>query len=442
MARVSPLIVLGAFAIAIGCAAKGGSNPGGTPTPTSTVPTPTPTPTFNPNAPKYHEDVQPIVYNHCQTCHSAGGVADAPPIDVYTTAATWASSMDADTAQRLMPPWPPEPTCRTDYKNERMLSATDVQTIHDWYMGGSQEGNPANAPTPTPTPSPLPSPSVVLDPGADFAFGGAGSPTDLYECFRLHTGIASGQTADMIRASVTPGNTAIVHHIILYREPNGASKAAGDMGACPGVPGSGLDEFLVGWVPGAAPLEFPADTGMRLADTDAIDMQVHYHNGTIAQTDRSTAALWFNPTQVTNIARVIWAGTTSINIPAGAQDWSTGVHTCTVPGSGKSATVLGLAPHMHTHGIKFHSDLTQGSTTSCLMDIARWRFEWQGGYMFQNPITIHSGDKITTQCDYQNVSGSSAITFGEGTGNEMCFDFFYIVNWPDTSLTSQFDCVN
>jgi hypothetical protein len=428
--RVPGWLLLGFVAIplaVVACTTKNGAGDDSSTTPSST--TPNPTPSLDPNAPKYHEDVQPIVYNHCQSCHTTGGLA--PAIDTYPIASTLSALMDQRTADRSMPPWPPEPSCGQDYRSARLLSAADQDTIHRWWLGGSQEGNPANAPTATPTPVPLPSPDKVLDPGADFSFGGPTAPADLYECFRLKTGLPAN--ADFIRAQVTPGNKAIVHHIILYKEANGAdvSKPAGDIGECGGVPG-GSPEFLVGWVPGAAPLEFPADTGMALASTDAIVMQVHYHNNGTPQTDHSMATLWYASAPVTNHARVIWGAASvgpGINggIPAGQSDTETG--SCTVP-SGQNPVLLGVAPHMHTHGTQFDAQLTPagGGAASCLIDIAHWDFGWQGGYMYNAPIQLHSGDKISTTCTWNNTTGST-LHFGEGTGDEMCFDFMYMVGW-------------
>jgi hypothetical protein len=38
------------------------------------------------------------------------------------------------------------------------------------------------------------------------------------------------------------------------------------------------------------------------------------------------------------------------------------------------------------------------------------------------PITVQTGDVITTTCTYTNPT-NQMVRFGENTGNEMCFNF-------------------
>ena len=38
------------------------------------------------------------------------------------------------------------------------------------------------------------------------------------------------------------------------------------------------------------------------------------------------------------------------------------------------------------------------------------------------PIVVESGDKVITTCTFDNDTDQT-ITFGENTGNEMCFNF-------------------
>jgi hypothetical protein len=49
-------------------------------------------------------------------------------------------------------------------------------------------------------------------------------------------------------------------------------------------------------------------------------------------------------------------------------------------------------------------------------------FNEQGVYAFDTPLTINTGDTVVTTCTYDNDTNST-VTFGENTGNEMCFNF-------------------
>ena len=79
--------------------------------------------------------------------------------------------------------------------------------------------------------------------------------------------------------------------------------------------------------------------------------------------------------------------------------------------------------------------MTASSVNSCLMTIPRWDFNWQGGYLLQQPLTLKSGDKIQTTCTYNNNT-ASAVSFGESTGDEMCFGFMTVIAASQPTFTS------
>ncbi len=415
----------------------------GTPTPT-----PTPTGTPDPDPPTYYEDVLPIVIAKCQSCHTTGGIA--PAIDTYAGAQPRSAIMKDFTAHRplptdtpatgpftgnpRMPPWPPEVACGETYKNPRLTTDVEIDTFRRWHDAGALEGNPGNAPTPTPTPMPTPSPTVELT-GPTFNY--TGSPVDLYQCFRLNPGIAAA--SDFVRAEVIPANKLVVHHVILYKETN-PQGPDGESFSCGGIPNSGNAgqpaEFLVGWVPGAAPLEFPPNVGMRLATTDRILMQVHYHDVGSVQTDPGTKVrFWFDAgIPAAGRARVMWAGNGTFSIPANTTGYSAN-GTCTVNLAG-GVTILGVSPHMHKRGTKFLARWERtGTFDRCMVSIDKWDFEWQGGYMFETPLVMSQNDKIRTTCTWNNET-NSPIGFGEGTDEEMCFLFMYTLG--ANSAPSQF----
>ncbi len=64
------------------------------------------TPPVGEPAVTYWQDVEPIFYTNCQSCHTAGGIAPFA-IDDPETAIVFAPIIAEQTASRLMPPWPP-----------------------------------------------------------------------------------------------------------------------------------------------------------------------------------------------------------------------------------------------------------------------------------------------------------------------------------------------
>ena len=49
-------------------------------------------------------------------------------------------------------------------------------------------------------------------------------------------------------------------------------------------------------------------------------------------------------------------------------------------------------------------------------------FNEQGTFPLTPTVKLEMGDVVTTTCTYDNP-GDTAVTFGENTGNEMCFNF-------------------
>jgi len=56
------------------------------------------------------------------------------------------------------------------------------------------------------------------------------------------------------------------------------------------------------------------------------------------------------------------------------------------------------------------------------MHDAPFSFMEQGSFPLEKPVVLNAGDKVITTCTFTNTSNAT-VTFGENTGNEMCFNF-------------------
>jgi hypothetical protein len=56
------------------------------------------------------------------------------------------------------------------------------------------------------------------------------------------------------------------------------------------------------------------------------------------------------------------------------------------------------------------------------MHDAAFSFDEQQAYALTPPVQLVTGDKVITTCTYDNPT-DHAVTFGENTENEMCFNF-------------------
>src|SRR5262245_39868447 len=100
-----------------------------------------------PGAPiTFHQDVEPILQQHCQSCHRPGEIGPMPLLS-YEQARPWAKAIRAAVQQKQMPPWFADPA-HGRFANDRTLTRAEVDTLVGWVQGGAPEGNPQDAPAP------------------------------------------------------------------------------------------------------------------------------------------------------------------------------------------------------------------------------------------------------------------------------------------------------
>ena len=95
-------------------------------------------------APTFNQDIAPILYQNCATCHRPGEVAPFSLL-TYQDAAKRASLIAAVTKKRYMPPWKPEPGYG-DFDHVRRLTDDQIAQLQEWAATGAQEGDAANKP--------------------------------------------------------------------------------------------------------------------------------------------------------------------------------------------------------------------------------------------------------------------------------------------------------
>jgi hypothetical protein len=387
----------------------------------------------------YYKDVEPILKQHCQSCHFDGGIGPFS-LQTYDAAKKVAALMAAATSQHIMPPWMPAPGCG-DIRDARVLTPTEIAVIGAWSTTGMAAGDPADAPSVKPNLGPdLGAPGATLDPGADYV------PNDLltddYHCTLIDPGLAQAQ--DLIGFNVHPGSTATVHHVLLFSVTKDKvaavqAKDAAEAGAgwtCFG--GTGVDgtPTIGGWVPGSGASAFPPPTGIHLEAGTQVVMQIHYNLLTVKHVaDRTKADLYYAVTPIPLLRRAAIAAVANTTFAV-------------LPGT-KSQTVVadlpinrayalwGVVPHMHVHGTDIKVAIKHADGTStCAVDIPKWNFHWQQFYYYQQPMPIVAGDTIHLECTYDNSAAAQPVingvqsppallTWGEKTTDEMCLNYLY-----------------
>ncbi|HEX8705522.1 MAG TPA: hypothetical protein VF815_42200, partial [Myxococcaceae bacterium] len=162
------------------------------------------------------------------------------------------------------------------------------------------------------------------------------------------------------------------------------------------------------------------NTGIRLKASEVVVMQVHYNiSQRLPQADRTVTKLQFSAQPVQSLASFVPLAQGQFSIPPNTQDYSaTATRNVTA-----NTRVYGVLPHMHTLGKRIRVE--NSTSQQCFVNIPRWDFHWQQLYFFEQPIPVAAGSTLKLTCTWDNFSNRT-VTWGEGTEDEMCINYFYV----------------
>jgi hypothetical protein len=393
----------------------------------------------DPNAPRYYEQIAPILTESCVGCHREGGIAPFSLTD-YESAYERADLIAAVTASRQMPPMPVnnDGTCNT-YSNARWLSQAEIDRISAWAEAGAPEGDEANAPELPEPPKELEDPDAMIDIGVDYVPNQAEGHDD-YRCFVVPAPV--DEAAFLSEYQVFPGDSRVVHHVIVY-QPHSRADAeaahaldeaeAGDGYTCFGGPGISASPFAL-WAPGSGSTTLPEGTGVPLAADRELVVQIHYNFENGAFPDRTRVGLRFASEPVIP-AQYLDVANGELRLQPGRERVES---TATTPlPEPVSFKVHGALPHMHTLGRTLRVEAEADGETRCLVDVDRWDFHWQNSWWYDRPLALKDVSALSIRCGYDTRGRDEVVTWGEGTEDEMCISYFYVTaqDAPDPEVS-------
>jgi len=385
----------------------------------------------------WYGDVQPVVYRTCANCHSEGsiGPGDFTNYDGFRLLASMArAQLDAG----LMPPPASESDCRP-YKGAEHLQITDDERlmILDWIDAGLPEGDPADAaPAFEPYFQHLQDPDLVLPLPEEHTLHPNESGNE-YRCFVLD--YVPDHDFSITAFDPQIGNEAVVHHLILFRDPN--HDAGSEYGVAPGTksfdcmnPIMESDwEPLHAWAPGMPTTVLQDGLGLEIHAGDQLVIQMHYYDPSHEpETDRSAYALK-TTTDTVGEVQMYPGALPGFHIPAGDPDY-TYTRSFPVGNLPVDLALWGIFPHMHYLGQHYEAKVTHADGTEECAVRGGWDFDHQMAYMFDEPLIIHSGDTVSGSCNWDNSADNpnqlfdppEPINWGEGTDDEMCVFLMYM----------------
>jgi len=406
--------------------------------------------------PTFAEDVAPIIYKNCASCHHPGGLGPFSLLD-YDSVMNNMDEMRQAVATGQMPPWHAEGP-HDVFRNDRRLSDADKQTILRWIDAGAKPGDLKNLPPKPefPTGWAIGTPDLVVSMPEEYTVPASG--TIDYQYFQVPVNITEDKWVQAIE--IMPGAREVVHHVLVYAYVPPTAPASGAAAAPPTPPPAGtpapkplfitnrawsttpdepridtthapprrLGSLIGSTAPGTNVVELPKGTAMRLRAGTILTFQMHYTAKGHVMKDRSAVGFKFAnempdeeiyASQFVNGSFTIPAGSTNVAVPAEI-------------GVSRPVRIWGLLPHTHLRGTRWQYKLeTPDGNSRVILDVPHYDFNWQTYYLFDKPLEIPAGGKITSMAWYDNSATNKHnpdptkdVKWGDQTWEEMQYTGF------------------
>jgi len=362
----------------------------------------------------YASDVASILQAKCQSCHRPGEVGPFSLLS-YDDAKGHAAMIREVVDDRRMPPWHADPRYG-HFKNTRALTPRERATLLAWVDQNTPLGDTAAIPAPKTFPQgwSIGTPDVVFELPESYTVPAQGVVD--YVNIRVPTHFTEDKWIQA--AEARPGNSAVVHHIVIYADDHSKKK-------------NKVDGWLCGFAPGDLPSVFEPGTARKIPAGSDLIFQMHYTPNGKLTTDRSKLGLIFAKEPVKYQSRTWPIVQREFAIPPGADNYEV---TSTVTFA-SDTRVLNFMPHMHLRGKSFdYKAVYPDGRSEILLSVPAYDFAWQSMYVLAEPLIMPKGSRIDCRAHFDNSTGnpnnpdpSKTIHWGEQTFEEMMIGFIDFV---------------
>jgi len=367
--------------------------------------------------PTWNNQIAPIVYKNCTSCHHAGGSA---PFDLstYAQARRWSAQMLDVTQSRYMPPWLPAEG-HGAFAGDRRMSDAEVAAIKAWVTAGAPEGA-GKAPA-----APIYSSDWALGPPdlvveMPQAVPVPASGTDLFLNFVLPVPLAKLNRTRWVRAMEikpsSPGVNAaqVTHHanVIIDRTESVRRQHPADWQR--GVPGMDIlvdsgddfdpDSHFLFWKPDSTALVEPSGMPWRLDPGNDLVLNMHLKPTGKPETVRARIGLYFTDKPATERPMLLQLeNDAALDIPPGDAHFVI-EDELKLP---VAVQVLGVYPHAHYLGKRMEAWATlPDGAKQWLVLIEDWDIDRQSVYRLAQPLDLPAGTVLHMRYTYDNSAAN------------------------------------
>jgi hypothetical protein len=376
----------------------------------------------------YAENIAPLVYKHCSTCHRPGS-AGTFNLLTYEDVRKHAKQIELVTRMHVMPPWPADFNY-VHYAGENYLTEEEIKLVKTWVDNDAPQGDKKKTPSPPVfiEGSMLGKPDMVVKMSAPFPI--SGNNKDRFMMMKLPVELERDTFLKAIE--IVPGNTKVVHHINAHlvqytpekkKDINGGEKCVdtemmdkreaftrldlpNDDGSYPV-----LTPSVTNYLPGVVASIYPRGIGGYHLSRKSVLLldNIHYGPSPIDTSDQTTFNFFFMPSPPKRPTHEFIVGTSGISPvepplvvhPNTVQKFKSQY---TLP---EDLSLLTVNPHMHLLGKSFLAyAIKPGGDTVRLVRINNWDFRWQYFYNFEKMICLPKGSTIYAEGTYDNTASN------------------------------------
>jgi hypothetical protein len=393
--------------------------------------------------PTFYRDVLPVLEQHCQSCHRAGGIAPMP-FETYEETRPFAGAIRRATQEKSMPPWFADSNAG-EFSNDPSLRPEEIGTLAAWAEAKSPAGESKDAP-----PSrhwaegwSIPKTDLVLKMPQAVALPASGDIEYTYEI--VPTNFKEDRWVQM--AEVLPALRSNVHHAVVYVRPPDSNWLRHAPVGVPFTASTLTDpedrrganwtdsDVLLVYAPGSSPDAWPEKMAKFIPAGFDLVFQMHYTANGHAASDRSSIGLIFSKHAPEQRVLTLQLTNDHFVIPPGAPDYRVEARG-TLP---NDATLLSFFPHMHLRGKRFEYNLIRrkrsgdGKPDNEIEPLLRvnYHFHWQMSYRLAEPRFLRAGTELQAVAWYDNSKANAhnpdadaAVRWGEQAYDEMMVGFF------------------
>ena len=378
----------------------------------------------------YVDDVVPILESRCLSCHVPSGIGSWS-MSSYEMVRGFAPMMREVLRTNRMPPWHADPHVGT-WSNDRSISIEEKKTLVDWIETGTPRGEGedplaglvAQIESTSDAAWPLGEPDLIVDVPP---FEVPASGVVAYQNYELEADITE---AIWVRGiDVSPGDTSAVHHVLVGTNPPNSTSRSGV-----------FNNYLGGYAPGVAGDFMPENTGILIEPGSTVAVQLHYTPYGKTVVDNSKIGLYLHEDAPELIVRHGVVINFNLAIPPNTKAHQEGAYL----EFDKDAELYSVLPHSHYRGRSstFELEYPDGESET-ILSVPAYDFNWQTGYVFDEPKQVPAGSKLIHKTIYDNSKQNFAnpdpdktVTWGLQSWDEMLYGAF-VFRWKEETTADR-----